>query len=358
MEDDVRNDGLRELVEQEPVLALCGSSGAGKTTLLEKAVPALLRRGLRVAVLKHDVHGITLDPAGKDSARLFASGADVVLQGPGEILWRRREAAGRELGPTLRALLADHDLVLVEGHKGTPLKKLWLAGATEQSPPAGVEAVLDVLPRDGSRLERLLAFLDRWLADLTPRRRLLGGILIGGDARRMGGPKQLLSFRGRTFVETVWSALEPHVEEVLLIGSGACPPSLAAARRLPDAVETRGPLAGMLAALRWAPRAAWVLAACDLPLASPEAVAWLVSQRRPGSWAILPRISDRGIEPLLALYEPQARLLLEGVAAQGRATPRLIADDPAVVSPRPPSSLAAAWIDADTPEDLARLGAA
>jgi molybdopterin-guanine dinucleotide biosynthesis protein MobB len=347
---------LDELIQQEPVLALCGPSGSGKTTLLEQVIPILRQRGLAVAVVKHDVHGIKVDPPGKDSARLFAAGADVVLRGPGESLWRRHQRGEHDLHTALLTLLAEHDLVLVEGHKSSPLPKLWVAGNDQPTPPAGVEAVIETLASGDSRTERLLAFLDRWLPDVWSRRRLLAGILIGGNATRMGSPKQLLTFRGQTLVEGVRSALEPHVDQIVLLGAGDCPQAVADAPRLPDVAAVRGPLAGMLAALRWAPRAAWIVAACDLPLANPDAVAWLKAQRQPGRWAILPQVSERGIEPLLALYEPQARPLLEDVVARGRAGPRLISHHHAVVSPSPPSELTGAWFNVNTPQDLASLG--
>jgi molybdopterin-guanine dinucleotide biosynthesis protein A len=171
----------------------------------------------------------------------------------------------------------------------------------------------------------------------------------------MGQPKQLMRFRGTTLSEVAAAALAPHVEQVVLVGGGELPPGLASCPRLEDVAGLRGPLAGLLAAMRWAPRAAWVFAACDMPLVRPEAVGWLLEQRRPGRRAILPRVSGRHIEPLLALYEPQARLLLEAVAASGRAAPSLIADDPAVVSPTPPPHLADAWRSVNTPEELAAL---
>jgi len=346
---------LRELCRDEPVLALCGPSGSGKTTLLEQVIPVLGERGLRVAVVKHDVHGITLDPSRKDSARLFAAGADVVVRGPGESLWRRHGQEPNGLGAVLLDLLAGHDLVLVEGHKETPLAKLWISGPDACGPPPDVEEVVEVLPRDGARPERLLGLLDRWLPEVWARRRLLGGILIGGAAKRMGQAKQLLPFQGRPLLEAVWSAMQPHVEEVVLLGAGEVPATLAQAPRLPDVAEARGPLSGMLAAVRWAPRAAWVLAACDLPLASAEAVSWLVAERRPGRWAVLPRVNNRGIEPLLAIYEPQARPLLEAVAAAGHVGPCCIADHPSVVSPQPPAALARSWHNVNTLEDLAAL---
>ena len=132
----------------EPVLGVCGFSGAGKTTLLIHAVSELVERGLRVAVVKHDAHGITsVDPEHKDSARLFAAGADVVLQGPGEGLQRRH--GDGDLAAAVDALLADHDLVLVEGHKGTSIAKVWLVDSDGRGPGPEVEGVVEVLPSTG-----------------------------------------------------------------------------------------------------------------------------------------------------------------------------------------------------------------
>ncbi len=80
---------------------------------------------------------------------------------------------------------------------------------------------------------------------------------------------------------------------------------------MPDAPGLAGPIAGLLAAHRWAPRAAWVLAACDHPWLSAADIQWLIHQRRPGTWAVLPRQADDHPCPTLALYEPQALTVLE-----------------------------------------------
>lgn len=53
-------------------------AGTGKTTFLEKLTARLSRRGIRVAVVKSDAHGFSLDTQGKDSARFRASGACAV----------------------------------------------------------------------------------------------------------------------------------------------------------------------------------------------------------------------------------------------------------------------------------------
>ena len=109
-----------------------------------------------------------------------------------------------------------------------------------------------------------------------------------------------------------------------------------------------------------APGHAVVAAACDQPRFSTEAVDWLLAQRRPGTWAVLPRRPGSGdagpVEPLGALYEPQARGLLEPLLAEGGRGPRAIAGHPKVAHPVIPDALARCWTSIDTPDDLARLG--
>lgn len=58
------------------ILEVIGYSGAGKTTLIEKLIPALRKRGIRLAVIKHTSHRHELDQPGKDSYRLRKAGAE------------------------------------------------------------------------------------------------------------------------------------------------------------------------------------------------------------------------------------------------------------------------------------------
>lgn len=338
-----------------PTLAVCGWSGAGKTTLLERVIPVLVADHLRVAVVKHDAHGLRVDTPGKDSDRLFRAGADVIANGPAEGFARRHAWAGHDLGADLVALAADHDIILVEGHKDTPLPKIWLTGPGDETPPPGIAGVLAVLARDTDRPAALLDLLRGWLPRVWVTRPLWGGILIGGSSRRMGTPKQLLAVAGTTLAEVAATAIAAHVAGIAVLGGGEVPESLADQIRLPDAPDARGPLAGMLAAMRWQPRAAWLMIACDLPLVTSAAASWLLSQRAPGRWAVIPRVSAAGVEPLFAVYEPQSRGILEKIARDGLATPRLVAEHPHCAVPYPPDRLAAAWSNANSPADLARL---
>lgn len=185
---------------------------------------------------------------------------------------------------------------------------------------------------------------------------VLGGVLVGGRSRRMGRPKQLVEVGECTMVEHVVRALSGEVDEVVLLGQGLVPETLAGFSRVGDAEGCRGPMAGILGALRAEPVACWVVAPCDLPLLRPEAVRWLVGSRRPGAWAVLPSL-EGFVEPLLALYEPNARILLEDAAAAGEYSLHRLASSPRVLTAAPPAALSQSWFNANTPQEIGSLRA-
>lgn len=182
---------------------------------------------------------------------------------------------------------------------------------------------------------------------------LVGGILVGGGSRRFGRPKALERLDGRSFAERVVCALEQVVSEVVLLGSGPVPDSLAGLARLPDAPGADGPLAGILAGLSARRDRAWLVAACDQPFLTRGLLEWLVTRREAGRIAVLPRLAAGGIEPFPAIYEPGALGFLSGLAIdEGSIQP--LAGRPDVLTPRPPPELARALRDIDTGADLDR----
>jgi molybdenum cofactor guanylyltransferase len=186
---------------------------------------------------------------------------------------------------------------------------------------------------------------------------LLGVLLVGGESRRFGAPKQLTPWRGRTLGEQVAAALGAVAGEVVLAGDGEVAPALAALPRVADAAGLRGPIAGLLGALAAHPDRALLAAACDQPLLDATALAWLVGERRDGTLATLARFAGAaGLEPLPGVYEPAVRARLVALAAAGGSLQPLAAcADVRVVAP--PPELAAAWASADDPAALERLAA-
>jgi molybdopterin-guanine dinucleotide biosynthesis protein B len=118
------------------VIGLAGWSGAGKTTLLTRVIPHLLGEGLRVSVIKHAHHKFDIDVPGKDSWRHRQAGATEVMVASGQ-RWALMHELRGEREPRLPDLLARMsrvDLVVVEGYKSEPLRKIEVHRAANGKP--------------------------------------------------------------------------------------------------------------------------------------------------------------------------------------------------------------------------------
>ena len=184
---------------------------------------------------------------------------------------------------------------------------------------------------------------------------LYGCLLIGGRSSRMGQPKHLIKGDdGLTWLENTVKLLAPLTQQVVLSGAGQVPASLEGLKRLSDIPDVQGPLTGILSAMRWRPDVCWLLLACDMPNITREALEWLLACRTPDSWGTLPRLhADGFVEPLLALYEPQAKPYFEELYQSGSLRISMVARRPHMRTPLVPEVLARAWNNINTPEELA-----
>ena len=131
-----------------PVTAIAFSawSGTGKTTLLVQVISEMKRRGLRVAVIKHDAHDFEIDHEGKDSWRFARAGADTVVIGS-----RTKTAAVVKRSFTIGGLISrvrGADLILVEGFNNADLPRIGVSRAEtgkgfRESPDRCVALVTD-----------------------------------------------------------------------------------------------------------------------------------------------------------------------------------------------------------------------
>lgn len=118
------------------VIGLAGWSGAGKTTLLTRLIPHFSAQGLRVSVIKHAHHHFDVDVPGKDSWRHREAGATEVLVASEKrwaLMHELRGAAEPRL-PELLDKLSPVDLVVVEGFKREPLRKVEVHRADNGKP--------------------------------------------------------------------------------------------------------------------------------------------------------------------------------------------------------------------------------
>ncbi len=137
--------------------------------------------------------------------------------------------------------------------------------------------------------------------------------------------KGLLEFGGVPLILHTARLLEPLVSEVTVVGSPRRYAALglhgiadgdAQAPGVPNRTG-RGPLAGIATALA-ATHSRWnLIVACDLPYLSADWLDWLLSRAmRSRGQAVIPR-TERGIEPLAAVYRRECGAPVAAALAQG-----------------------------------------
>lgn len=166
---------------------------------------------------------------------------------------------------------------------------------------------------------------------MTPKNPpLYGLVLAGGKSRRMGRDKAALAYHDG----------EPHARRTAALLSRVCGKVFISRRAdqageklfegyetIPDAFEIGGPLNGILSALASHPEAAFLVAACDLPFLSEDALRALVEKRDPSKPMTVFEnpARDNFPEPLCAIYEPSYAGLAREKMAQGLTCPTKIA---------------------------------
>ncbi len=185
--------------------------------------------------------------------------------------------------------------------------------------------------------------------------RIFGTILAGGEGRRMGADKALILLQGQSLIAHAIARLEPQVEQLAISANGD--PARFATYNLPVLPDDLplGPLAGVLAALRWAAplgATAVVTVSVDTPFLPGDLTPrlCLAAESSPMGLAIATAAKDHPTCALwpVSLADPLADFLASGVK------PRLIDFTAAHHAAQAHFPDEAAFQNLNTPEDLAR----
>jgi molybdopterin-guanine dinucleotide biosynthesis protein A len=134
---------------------------------------------------------------------------------------------------------------------------------------------------------------------MIPKEQLTAVILAGGQSRRMGKNKALLTLHGQTFLERLQAAARPLVQTVALIDNGALA-DVWTGRVWRDRYTGQGPVAGLETALYHCQTPYILALSCDLPLLSTEVLAYLLAQSQPQQSTIF-SLQGRW-QPLVGVY--------------------------------------------------------
>jgi molybdopterin-guanine dinucleotide biosynthesis protein A len=191
---------------------------------------------------------------------------------------------------------------------------------------------------------------------------ITGALLAGGRATRLGGtPKGLLTLEGRPLLEISLELFGRLFGGSLLVVNDPVPYRRFAVPTVADLVPERGAPGGLHAALS-AAATPWVFAAgCDMPWLSAGGIG-LLAARREGARVVMPRWGGR-LEPLHALWSRDAlpdlaRALADGPVSLWRFAEGLGATVVEEEAWRAVDPGGRAFLNANTPEEAARLGLA
>lgn len=142
-------------------------------------------------------------------------------------------------------------------------------------------------------------------------------VLAGGSSRRMGADKALLRFGNVPLVTWMSQRLEPLVEQVIVAAPLAYQILTPTAVVVSDELPGRGPLGGLVSALRQSAYPLCFVIAVDMPLVQPELVlAMLVEAREHPEVDAVALREDGRWQPLHAVYRstclPAALARLDG----------------------------------------------
>jgi len=185
--------------------------------------------------------------------------------------------------------------------------------------------------------------------------KIYGLILAGGYSRRMGRDKALLEFNGKPQVEYLYELLQTYCEKVFLskrIDQAAY--KNFACINDKDEFTNRGPLGGILSAMKEHPGTGWLVIACDLPYITKETIQTLLTLRDPLKTATaFISTQDSLPEPLCAIWEGHAYGPILQLFNEGAHCPRkiLIKSNPQLLKQNNPH-----WLDnINTPREYEQL---
>jgi molybdopterin-guanine dinucleotide biosynthesis protein B len=150
-------------VNDRRVFGIVGWKNSGKTTLVERLVAEFVRRGWRIATVKHAHHDADIDQPGTDSFRHRAAGATEVALVGGHRYAIMREQEEPMLAEVL-ARLSPADLVLIEGYKREPHAKIEVRsgeGEPTAPPMAPKDQTIVAIATDSSPADSRLPWFRR-----------------------------------------------------------------------------------------------------------------------------------------------------------------------------------------------------
>lgn len=254
----------------------------------------------------------------KDTCRMLASGA-------GRVFWLRALRAHLEQG--MRALLEITGAGAVSVCETNSLRRVVEPGLFfmverrgEDNYKASAEDVVQHADRivlfDGNEFDIGTDEVEladgRWICKL----KATAIIMAGGGSVRMGRDKSMLAVGGRPMIEHIVNQLRPYFSELLVSSDDKSKYGFLGVDVISDEVSGRGPLGGIVSALKVSANELNFVVACDIPEIDIACVRAMLRDGRDYD-AVVPRRGAARYEPLFAVYKKGILGALESALLSG-----------------------------------------
>lgn len=138
---------------------------------------------------------------------------------------------------------------------------------------------------------------------MSNKKDITGIVLAGGKSSRMGSDKGLIKIDNKTFVENVIAAMEPLVNEIIIV-SNKPEYDQFGFYRVEDDIKDSGPLAGLYSGLKYSNSEFNLVLSCDIPIIKTEILEKLIEVDYK-NYEVTQIESHNKTMPLIAIYQKQ-----------------------------------------------------
>lgn len=138
---------------------------------------------------------------------------------------------------------------------------------------------------------------------MSNKKDITGIVLAGGKSSRMGSDKGLIKIDNKTFVENVIAAMEPLVNEIIIVSNNPEYDQFGF-YRVEDDIKDSGPLAGLYSGLKYSNSEFNLVLSCDIPIIKTEILEKLIEVDYK-NYEVTQIESHNKTMPLIAIYQKQ-----------------------------------------------------
>jgi len=142
-------------------------------------------------------------------------------------------------------------------------------------------------------------------------------ILAGGGSRRMGQDKTMLQIAGKPMIKYVYDKIEPYFMQMLISSNNAELHDFIGEMVVPDCIAGRGPMMGIVSALKVSNHDVNFVIACDMPQVDTRLIKTMIRLAKDYD-AVVPRVGPDLYEPLFAVYNKSALPVMEELLHSGQ----------------------------------------